>query len=128
MRVYLDSSAFVKTFIAEVESSSLVQFLDGLQGATVISSILLETEVRRAATERGVEQADVTQSLASVELVEASRARFTLAGLLPVPGLRSLDAIHLATAIDTASDLLVGYDRRLLAAAAFVGLPTATPA
>ncbi len=128
MRVYLDSSAFVKTFIDEVESSTLVQFLDDLAGATIISSILLETEARRAATANGVEQADVTQSLATIGLVEASRARFTMAGLLSVPELRSLDAIHLATALDTASDLLVAYDRRLLAAAAFVGLPTATPA
>ena len=127
MRVYLDASAFVKTFLAEPESPAVLRFLDALDDARVFSSVLLETEARRAATARGAEQADVVESLATIDLVEASRARLTMAGLLPAPNLRSLDAIHLATAIDTDADVIVAYDRRLLMAAGSLGLETASP-
>jgi predicted nucleic acid-binding protein len=46
------------------------------------------------------------------------------------PGIRSLDAIHLATADAVLADDLtafVTYDRRLLAAAEALSLPTASP-
>ena len=63
---------------------------------------------------RRVGQAAATAALAGVELVEAPRALFTEAGLLPVPGLRSLDALHLATALPEEASVLVAYDHPLL--------------
>jgi predicted nucleic acid-binding protein len=52
------------------------------------------------------------------------------ASRLPDPMLRTLDAIHVATALAIRDDLdvLLSYDQRLLAAATSHGLPTAAPA
>ena len=51
------------------------------------------------------------------------------ASRLPDPMLRTLDAIHVATALLIREDLdvLVSYDQRMLAAASAHGLPTAAP-
>jgi predicted nucleic acid-binding protein len=68
--------------------------------------------------------------LDSVTQLEISDAIIETASRLPDPMLRSLDAIHLATALLIRDDLdvLVSYDDRLLAAASAHGLPTAKPA
>ena len=127
MRLYLDASAAVKLAVDESETAALMTYLDEAPDHVVISSVLLETEMRRAVpSPEG--QAEVSAALSGIELLDASRELFRSAGLLPMPGLRSLDAIHLATAMHFDASVLVAYDRRLLRAAETVGLPTATPA
>lgn len=127
MKCYIDTSAAMKLVVIEDESVALRSHLDELD-AVVFSSILLETELRRGATANGASQGAATTVLSSVELVGAPRALFAEAGLLAIPGLRSLDALHLATAIRDEADLLLAYDRRLLEAAELVGLTTTSPA
>ena len=51
----------------------------------------------------------------------------SLARRIEPRALRSLDAIHLASAILLDCELLIGYDDRLLAAAEEQGLRTASP-
>ena len=126
MKCYLDASAAMKLVVVELETPALQEWLDDVD-PTVFSSVLLETEVRRAAAANGASQSAATEVLSGVSLAHAPRALFSEAGLLPVPGLRSLDALHLATALREEADLLVAYDRRLLEAAAVVGLPTTSP-
>ena len=126
MTCYLDASAAMKLVVSEPETLALQAWLDET-GERVFSSVLLETEVRRATAARRVGQAAATAALAGVELVEAPRALFTGAGLLPVPGLRSLDALHLATALREEASVLVAYDHPLLQAASVLGVPTASP-
>jgi predicted nucleic acid-binding protein len=65
-----------------------------------------------------------------VEIVPLSREIAESAGTLSPPGLRSIDAIHLASALVLRRHLaaFVAYDKRLLAAAGEAGLPTASPA
>ena len=127
MRCYVDASAAMKLVVTEIETPAVRQWFRDLHG-TVFSSILLETEVRRAAMANGASQAAATALLGRVEMVEAPRALFAAAGLLPIPGLRSLDALHLATAMREDAETLLTYDQRLVDAAAIVGLPTVSPA
>jgi len=65
--------------------------------------------------------------LARVDLVEPSRSMFYEAGLLPGRTLRTLDALHLVTALRLNAEPLVAYDARLLTAAGEVGLGAISP-
>lgn len=127
MTTYLDTSAAAKLLVEEAESAPLAAFLDAL-GADdmVVSSALLETELRRVAIREDLSQAAVSEILARVALAEPDRAMFHEAGLLPGGSLRSLDALHLATAIRLGARV-VAYDARLIAAARSVGLEVDSP-
>lgn len=128
MTVYLDTSAAAKLMVEESESARLAAFLDDLDaGEDILSSALLETELRRFATRLDLDQSAVTDLLGRVGLVEPDRSLFHEAGLLPGRHLRSLDALHLATAIRVDATALVAYDHRLLAAARSLGLSALSP-
>lgn len=129
MNVYLDTSAALKTFAKEPESMALRQFLEDLPAETaIVSSVLLETELRRATMRLHLEQEAATRMLSGVRLIEFQRAFFHQAGLMPGTGLRSLDALHLVTALHADAGLMIAYDRRLLEAARSVGLECFSPA
>jgi predicted nucleic acid-binding protein len=129
--IYLDTSAFLKTLLAEPQSDALSAYLTSFGSPRFVSSALLAVEARRSVLRAeptslprlDLELLDVIQvDLTGVVLETASR--------LPDPMLRALDAIHVATALLIRDDLevLVSYDHRMLAAAAAHGLPTASPA
>jgi len=125
---YLDSSAIVKLVIAEPESGALRRYLR--RRRPLISSALARTEVLRAVLaegDQGVRRARDT--LTRLDLVRLNDRVLDAAGALLPAELRSLDAIHLATARELGSDLahVVTYDDRMLNAARMLGLPTATP-
>lgn len=128
--IYLDTSALLKLVHAEAESAALVQYLGGIDGPRFVSSVLLTIEARRAALRASPSQLPrVDVMLATVTQVEISAAVVESASRLPGPGLRSLDAVHLATAllIRDDVDVLLAYDQRLLDAARAHDLPTAAP-
>jgi len=124
----VDSSAAAKLVSAEAETSALQGFLSDVGDVEILASVLLETELRRTASRQRASQSEVSIVLTGIDLLAAPRGLFHEAGLLPVPGLRSLDAIHLATALRIEATVLVTYDRRLSAAAEVVGIPTVAPA
>lgn len=129
MTVYLDTSAAAKLLVEEPESSALASYLDGLDATEeLISSILLEPELRRFGIRLEIPQATISGLLDQVALVEVSSSVFRDAGLLPGPLLRSLDALHIATALRLDVRMLVTYDDRMIAAATEVGLTTVSPA
>jgi len=128
LRIYVDSSAAVKLVSAEAETSALQGFLSDVGNAEILSSVLLETELRRTASRQGAAQGEVSEVLSGIDLLAAPRGLFHEAGLLAVPHLRSLDAIHLATALRIEASVLVTYDRRLGDAAEVVGIPAVAPA
>ncbi|GEP36943.1 ribonuclease VapC [Nocardioides psychrotolerans] len=128
MIVYLESSAAAKLLVEEPESAALVDFLTQLHEDDVVASaVLLETEMRRFAARVSLPQEDVTSLVDGVRLLRMGRKVFHTAGVLPGTDLRSLDALHLATAVLHEADVMVTYDRRLLAAASAVGLPSLSP-
>ncbi len=93
-----------------------------------MSSILFETELRRAARRRGIDEENVTAAVDLVNLAEAPRAVFKVAAAIGPMALRSLDAIHLATALREDVDVLVTFDRRLQDAGREAGLVVEAPA
>lgn len=118
--VYLDSSALVKLVVTEPESSALAAFLKGRSER--VSSAMALTEVPRALRRAGFgasARRRAREVMARVALVEVDRRILAAAAALDPAALRTLDAIHLATALAVREDLaaIVTYDRRLAAAA-----------
>ncbi|MEO7119236.1 MAG: type II toxin-antitoxin system VapC family toxin [Candidatus Limnocylindrales bacterium] len=127
--LYLDSSAFVKLAVEEPETAALRAFLANL-GHRRVSSALLRTEVFRAVRHLGAEAlATAREGLRRVDLVGIDDRILDAAGMLEPRVLRTLDAIHVATAMAVGDDLeaIVTYDERMLEAARLLGLSTATP-
>jgi uncharacterized protein len=128
--IYLDSSAVVKLIRPEDESSELDLWLTERSGLPFVSSTLLEVEVPRSLLRLPTQDertlARVMAGIARVD-VDAS-VRFTAARLRP-SSLRSLDAIHLASALQFVEEVqaFVTYDKRLSDAAVAAGLPVASP-
>lgn len=129
--IYLDTSALIKLVRREAESDALADWLEDRAGDPLLSSAMAEVEVPRAL--RRSEPAllptvpGLLQRIAICEIDEAVRAT---AAAYSDPHLRSLDAVHLATAQVIAGSRLtafVAYDHRLLAAASTQGLTTAQP-
>jgi predicted nucleic acid-binding protein len=131
---YADASALVKLIRTEPETPALGAFL---RESDIVSCEIVLTEVPRA-IRRAVgddpglpldpllEQA--AEVLEAVALLPADRAVLLAAGALEEPGLRALDAIHVAAAIDGSPiDAFVSYDERQAAAARLVGLRTVAP-
>ena len=125
---YVDSSAIVKLAVHEPQSDALRKFLR--RRRTLISSALARTEVLRALLPGGEPAlAAGRRVLERVDLVRVNDRVLNLAGgLLPLE-LRSLDAIHLATAKRLGADLgdIVTYDERMAAAARSMGYRVSSP-
>ncbi|MFN4002195.1 type II toxin-antitoxin system VapC family toxin [Microcella sp.] len=126
--LYLDTSAVVKLLLREKESLALRAFIGDQDWA---SSALLRTELPRALVR--VEPSVLPRAvdvLARVSLLAIDTRVLDTAARLSPPTLRSLDAIHLASALELRDELtaFVAYDDRLLAAASALGMPVASPA
>ncbi len=130
-RIYLDASALVKLVLPEAESPDLVAYLAASR-SSITTSVVATIEVGRAArlADPGNEAALRATSLTDAcELVELDSDLHLSASQLTPPQLRSLDAIHLASAlrVRSAIDGFVTYDRRLGEAAQAAGLPVVSP-
>jgi uncharacterized protein len=134
--VYLDSSAIIKRVIDEPDSAALERQLGEWAGTDgpAQTSTLAEVEVSRALRRRLDIELDYTR------IRDASDAAFgdlvihpidaeivRTARIIDPPILRSLDALHLATAVLIGADVVVTYDDRLAEAAAAVGLTASAP-
>lgn len=126
--LYLDSSAIVKLVVAEAASPALRRHLLGR--VELVSSALCRTEVGRAVAPFGAAATDrAGEVLRRVELVRVGDRVLRLAATLEPPELRSLDAIHLATAklLGQSVREVVTYDARMAAAARALGWRVAAP-
>jgi hypothetical protein len=125
---YLDSSAIVKLAVREPESMALRRYLRRRQ--PLVSSALARTEVLRALMPSGVEAVDRGRDvLQRLDLLRVNDRILNAAAALQPPELRSLDAIHLATAHQLGQELqaIVTYDDRLIAAANQLGCKVVQP-
>ena len=128
--IYADSSALLKLLYEEAESEALRAWLRDRRGTAVLSSRLTVVEVVRACRRRGGSRTEAAQELlAGLDLVALSDDLLHRAAEVGDDLLRSLDAVHLATAELLRPDLdaVLVYDVRLRAASADLGLPTAAP-
>lgn len=128
--VYLDASALVKLVVTESESHALRSYLATKNQP--ISSRIAEIEVSRAVARvaQPGDEAQVSAVLSGLQLVEVDARISTTAASAAPPSLRSLDAIHLASALALRDELeaLVTYDARLADAARAAGLEVIAPA
>jgi predicted nucleic acid-binding protein len=123
---FLDASAIVKLVLHEPESQALIDFLDGQ--ASVEASELSIAEVGRAVrrVDPGYDESEVTDVLVLHRVTPDVLRR---AARLAPAGLRTLDAIHLATALSNGDGevSVVTYDERMAAAARAQGLRVVQP-
>jgi predicted nucleic acid-binding protein len=131
---YADASALVKLVQDEPESSALRAFV---ADADLVSSALILAEIPRAVRRAVEDHPGLPLNLLlerAAALVEAVALRpvdlplLAAAGALAEPALRTLDAIHVATALDLHPiDTFVTYDERQAAGARLAGLRTVAP-
>lgn len=126
---YLDTSAAVKLVVAEKSSTALRRWVTSHDGQ-IASSDLLRTELLRATRRAAPEQmARARAVLDALFLVTMSTAVFERAARLEPDMLRSLDSLHLATALEFGDELegLLTYDRRLADTCRALGIVVVAP-
>ena len=124
---YLDTSAFLKLVRREQHTAALRRHLAHRRA---VSSDLLRTEAVRAARRQGMASEErVRDLLGRLTLIRCDIPVFEAAGTLDPPGLRSLDALHLAAALALGDDLagIVTYDQRLAEACRQLDLDVVAP-
>jgi len=129
--IYFDTSALVKLVFDEVESAALTHWLTQRADVPKVSSDLSTIELLRTCRridEGAIEGANLL--LGGIDLLPMDRAIVERAASLVPTELRSLDAIHLASALSVKTSLtaLVAYDVRLCSAAADAGIEVVSPA
>jgi predicted nucleic acid-binding protein len=137
MRVYADSSALIKRSVEEPESDALearlAEHFDDED--VVVASSLAWIEVGRALRSRLIDiEQDEDEINDAIDVAFSGVAERTmgddvvsLARRIAPPVLRSLDAVHLATAVLLDVDVVLTYDDRLARACRHNGLRTAVP-
>lgn len=125
---YLDTSAFLKLITTEDESQAMRDWFSTHD--SVWSSQLLQTEAIRAAGRLGIDRALVEDALETISFVLPSVTTFYSAGRVLPATLRSLDALHLSTALEIGDSLegMIAYDERLIEAARLASIEVVTPA
>lgn len=128
--IYLDSSALMKLVREEAESAALGEWLGPQPEVPVVTSELGRVEVLRAAKRAGdAALSEAHTVIGDLDLVPLDRGVQDLACDIGDASLRTLDALHLASAMLLRDELtaFVAYDHRLVAAAQSAGLPTTAP-
>jgi predicted nucleic acid-binding protein len=125
--LYLDSSAIVKLVLHEPETSDLIQTVRA--DPEIVSSGLAWTEVVLATRRAGRSTGRAERVLDGIALVPIDEGILREAATLGPKDLRTLDAIHLATALSLRPDVgaMITYDVRQSRAAAALGLEVAMP-
>lgn len=128
--IYLDSSALFKLVWDEVETDELHRWLDARPDVPLISSALGKVELLRGC--RRYDDTTLSEAHSVLEYVNVIPIRTSVVQTACEVGaskLRSLDAIHLASALSIRAEIsaLCAYDPRLYSAAASAGLPTCAP-
>ncbi len=127
---YVDTSALVKLVVREAETEALLDWMGRSDQSTFASSIVTRVELTRAARRHSPTAATSAETvLAGTDLILMTPELLADAAVLDPLALRTLDAIHLATARRIGSSLsaFLAYDTRLRNAATHAGLPVVSP-
>lgn len=124
---YVDASALVKLVLVEPESPAVYRWFT--EAPRIATSRLGVVETVRASSRREHDPAHRDQLLRDVEVIDLDPAIAGVAAAIAPPAIRTLDAIHLATALALMPELdaFVTYDDRLAEAARRIGLPVVRP-
>ena len=128
--MYVDTSAALKLVVDEEESAAAADFLQKARagGDRLVASLLMHTEMHRASRRRPaeVDPRTVRRVLSTIDLFDLERSDLTTAAVVP-GALRTLDALHLASALRINADAIVVYDTELAGAAEESGLRVVSP-
>lgn len=127
--IYFDTSALAKLVVDEPESTSLEHWLL-LNDNRLVTSVIGRVELLRMCRRTHPATTATARTLLSdMQLVPLTRQVTELAEEIGPPMLRSLDALHLASAVVLGDALtaFVAYDKRLRDATALAGLPVMSP-
>jgi predicted nucleic acid-binding protein len=125
---YVDASALVKLIMPEEESGALHRWY--VEAERLITSRAGMVETERATRRRPHDENQRMLILRGVEILEVDAGIGRVAGSVEPPTVRTLDAIHVASALALGPELeaFVTYDDRLANAARAIGLPVVRPA
>lgn len=126
--IYADTSALAKLLVAEDETPALRSWISR-QDARLVTNSIGVVELRRLAA-RISQQAlgAATVLLGRIDRLALTPAALALAGELPPPQVRTLDALHIASAAQLLElQVLLTYDHRMAEAATHYGLPVESP-
>lgn len=125
---YLDASAIVKLVLTEPESVGMARWY--VESERVLTSFFGIIETRRAVARRLHDSVHLERVVSGIEVIGVTVRIGERAAAIAPPMVRTLDAIHLATAISIGTSLtsFVTYDDRLADAARALGLPVVSPA
>ncbi len=126
--IYLDTSALAKLIVRETETAALGQWLRPRAAQLWVTSIIGRVELVRVATRFAAENG-ARLLLAGLDTIPLTEHVADVAQSTGSATLRTLDAIHLASALSVRDELTAFccYDRRLLDAAGDAGLPIHAP-
>ena len=132
MNLYLDASASVKLFLEEAESAAVKARLKEavLGGGKLFASTLTVLETRRALSRNQIDTKEVTRFFQSTDVVAITPLILEQASTVGPPTLKTLDAIHMATALvlrQAAEIELMAFDQMLLEAAVASGVRVTSP-
>jgi predicted nucleic acid-binding protein len=129
MAFYLDTSAAAKLVVAAPGSKAMASWA-ATHETRVIASDLLRTELLRATRRAAPDRMQRARSvLDAITLFNLTSATYERAATLDPEELRSLDALHLAAALELGDELdgIVTYDDRMAAAASLYGVAVIAP-
>lgn len=128
MRYYLDTSVALRAIHNVPEKTRIRVWINSLPRGCLVSSRLLKTEMIRTLRRDARPLAEADPVLSRVWLTELTEAIVTVAEAIE-PHVKTLDALHLATALTIGEPITVAtHDRSMLQAAKILGLPTHDPA
>lgn len=128
--IYLDSSALLKLLFDEPESQALEEWIRGRPDAPMLSSQLATVEVLRACRRMNVDALPEARALlAQLDLIPLTTDVIDAAADVGASSLRSLDALHLASALSVRAELtsFLAYHLRLTEAANTARLEPLSP-
>ncbi|MEO7260861.1 MAG: type II toxin-antitoxin system VapC family toxin [Jatrophihabitantaceae bacterium] len=127
--IYADTSALAKLVIAGAETPALRDWISR-QDARLVTNSIGVVELRRLAARVSQQAVDTaTLLLGRIDRVGLTPAALALAGQLPPVEVRTLDALHIASAAELVElRAVLTYDRRMADAASSYGLPVESPA
>ena len=130
MRLYVDTSALIKTIKTELESSAAPRGLV-TPGLRPQQSAASRPSWLRAVQTYGSDVGTAFDRLNEIDMVELTPAQIRQAGLLPHPAarkiLRALDALHVVAALEGEVDAFVTYDANQADAAHEAGIEVLEP-
>lgn len=126
--IYADTSALAKLVVAEAETPALRRWISE-QSAPLVTNSIGVVELRRLAARVSRQAVDTaTLLLGRIDRLVLTPTALALAAQLPAAEVRTLDALHIASAAELVElQVVLTYDRRMAEAAAGYGLPVASP-